>query len=56
MEWAQVILQGVIGGTITGAAAYGAIRVELRYLRRDVDELRAFQAWAVKQMMMQGGA
>lgn len=30
-------ISGVVGGTITGIAAFAAIRVELRYLRRDVD-------------------
>lgn len=40
MEWAATILQAVIGGLITGGAAYAAIKVELRWLRRDIDETR----------------
>lgn len=31
------IVSGVIGGVITGVSAVAVIRVELRYLRRDVD-------------------
>lgn len=31
------IVSGIVGGVITGASAFAAIRVELRYLRRDVD-------------------
>ncbi len=31
------IISGLIGGFITGIAAFSAIKVELRYLRRDVD-------------------
>ncbi len=34
------IVQAVIGGLITGGAAWTAIRVELKWLRRDVDEAR----------------
>lgn len=40
MEWAVAILQAVIGGVITGGAAFAAIRVELRWLRRDIDDTR----------------
>lgn len=31
------IISGLIGGIITGIAAFSAIKVELRYLRRDID-------------------
>ena len=34
----QAVVTGVIGGTVTGAAAWAAIRVEMKYLRRDVDK------------------
>ncbi len=34
---ASVLVNGLLSGVITGAAAYAAIRVEIRYLRRDVD-------------------
>jgi len=34
------IVSGVIGGVITGVAAFAAIRVELRWLRADVDALK----------------
>ena len=40
MEWVSSIVQAVIGGLITGGAAWTAIRVELKWLRRDVDEAR----------------
>jgi len=43
MEFAGVIIQAVIGGVITGAAAWGAIRVELKYIKRDVDDLRRWR-------------
>lgn len=33
----QAIVSGVIGGVITGVAAWAAMRVEIKYLRRDVD-------------------
>lgn len=31
------VISGLVGGVITGIAAFAAIRVELKYLRRDVD-------------------
>lgn len=31
------VVSGVGGGVITGIAAFAAIRVEIKYLRRDVD-------------------
>jgi len=31
------IISGLVGGVVTGIAAFAAIRVELKYLRRDVD-------------------
>lgn len=31
------VISGLVGGTITGIAAFAAIRVEIKYLRRDVD-------------------
>ncbi len=31
------VISGVVGGSITGIAAFAAIRVEMKYLRRDVD-------------------
>jgi hypothetical protein len=36
----SAVISGVIGGVITGLAALAAVRVELRWLRRDVDDLR----------------
>ncbi len=33
------LVGALVGGVVTGAAAWSAIRVELRYLRRDVDHL-----------------
>lgn len=34
----EAVISGVVGGVITGAAAFAAIRVELRYMRRDLDD------------------
>lgn len=31
------VVSGLVGGIVTGIAAFAAIRVELKYLRRDVD-------------------
>ncbi len=33
------VLSGVAGGIVTGAMSFAAIRVELRYMRRDLDDL-----------------
>lgn len=46
MEWAAVIIQAVIGGLITGGAAYAAINVKLAWLRRDIDEAKG----AIKEL------
>ena len=35
------IVSGLVGGFITGIAAFSAIKVEMRYLRRDVDYAHA---------------
>lgn len=35
------IISGLVGGVITGAAAFAAIRVEIKFLRRDVDYAHA---------------
>ncbi len=35
------IVSGLVGGFITGVAAFSAIKVEMRYLRRDVDHAHA---------------
>lgn len=35
----QAVVTGIIGGTVTGIAAWAAFRVEIKYLRRDVDYL-----------------
>jgi hypothetical protein len=40
VDWSQVITAAVAAAVIalpTAAAVYGALRVELKYLRRDVD-------------------
>lgn len=33
----QAAISGIVGGLITGVAAWAAMRVEIKYLRRDVD-------------------
>jgi hypothetical protein len=38
-EFIRAIISGVVGGVFTGVAAWAAIRVEIKYLRRDVDYL-----------------
>ncbi len=35
----SAVVTGIITGAVTGIAAYAAIRVEVKYLRRDVDVL-----------------
>ena len=35
------IVSAIIGGVITGVAAFSAIRVEMKYLRRDIDHAHA---------------
>lgn len=37
----SAVISGLIGGAVAGVAAVSAMRVELRWLRRDVDDLRA---------------
>lgn len=41
----QAVVAGVIGGAITGAMAVAVIRVELLYLRRDVDKAHKRIDW-----------
>lgn len=31
------VVSGLVGGLITGVAAFAAIRVEMRWMRRDID-------------------
>jgi hypothetical protein len=31
------VISGLLGGAVTGVAAISAIRIEIKYLRRDVD-------------------
>lgn len=38
LQLVSAAVSGVVGGVITGVAAFAAIRVELRYLRRDLDD------------------
>ena len=35
----QAVVSGAIGGVVAGAAAIASVRVELKWLRRDVDYL-----------------
>jgi len=35
----QAVVSGIVGGVITGVAAFAAIKIELRWLRRDVDRM-----------------
>ena len=35
----QAAISGIVGGVFTGIAAWAAIKVEVRWLRRDVDFL-----------------
>jgi len=37
----SAVISGLVGGTVTGIAAFAAIRVEIKYLRRDVDHAHA---------------
>ena len=44
-EIVKAIVTGIVGGACTGIAVIAAIRVELKWLRRDVDTImrRVFQ-------------
>lgn len=35
------VVSGLVGGIITGIAAWSAIKVEMRYMRRDIDHAHA---------------
>lgn len=35
------VISGLVGGIITGIAAWSAIKVEMRYMRRDIDHAHA---------------
>ena len=37
MELLEIFGQSIVTGLVTGVAAWAAIRVEIKYLRRDVD-------------------
>jgi len=37
MEVIEVLVSSILTGLVTGAAAWGAIRIELKYHRRDID-------------------
>lgn len=40
IEMAQAAVVGLISGMFSAGAIWGVLKTELRYLRRDVDELR----------------
>ncbi len=40
-QLATSLVSGLVGGVVTGIAAFAAIRVELKFLRRDVDHAHA---------------
>lgn len=37
----QAVVTGLVSGGVVGVAAVAAIRIELKYLRRDTDDNRA---------------
>lgn len=39
-EIVKYILGGIISGVFAGGTVYGMLKTELKYLRRDVDEIR----------------
>lgn len=41
LQIVSAVISGLVGGIITGVAAFAAIRVEMKYLRRDVDSAHA---------------
>lgn len=40
MDWIVYIASAIISGVVSGAVAYGSLRTDLKYLRRDLDEVR----------------
>jgi len=40
MELLQAIVVGVITGVFSAGAVWGVLKTELRFMRRDVDEIR----------------
>lgn len=40
MEFFNAAIVGVITGIFSGGAVWGVLKTEMRYLRRDVDEIR----------------
>jgi len=41
MDWVLSIVQSLIVGAFAGGGAYAAIRVEIRWMRTDIDELKS---------------
>lgn len=42
MDIFNTALQGVIIGAFSGGAVWGVLKVEMRFMRRDLDEVRMF--------------
>lgn len=40
MELIQAVIVGLITGVFSAGAVWGVLKTELRYMRRDVDEIR----------------
>lgn len=40
MELLQAVIVGTITGVFSAGATWGVLKVEMRYLRRDLDEVR----------------
>lgn len=42
LEIVKSVIVGVITGTFSGGAIFGILKIELKFLRRDVDEVRNY--------------
>lgn len=42
MDLLNTALQGVIIGAFTGGAVWGVLKMEMKFLRRDLDEVRVY--------------
>lgn len=48
MELLQSAVVGIITGTFSAGAVWGVLKTELRWLRRDLDEVRR-KVWQITQ-------
>lgn len=49
MEILQSVIVGAITGLFSAGAVWGVLKTEMRYLRRDVDDVRTYLGFGVKK-------